>query len=291
MQNAQKEDDFKILAGKIADLLSKSAKDYESRLKLAENVIRNLLLRVESLENAVSMLERKTDEAGAVGVPDYGAIDDEDGIPLVINGVIQEQKDGDEDLPEDSVAMVYEDAACSSPVIEDVSAVEDGIRGPETSAGRILHEEPELVHARGMQDGYMESDEPESGDGQGPDAGGHADEGPQAAEGQPVKRLRYEELSLFDIPGPESSPSWKTDMPGPYITHISHGISINDKIRYINELFGGDSSLYREVVGHLDELPAFAEAESYLNARFPEWNPDSDAVYGFYMAIRRKLRA
>lgn len=98
----------------------------------------------------------------------------------------------------------------------------------------------------------------------------------------------FEQYSLFDAGA--HGPLWKTDMPGPYITHISHGITINDKIRYINELFAENADIYRDTVEHIDSLSTFAEAESYLRARFPQWRDDDDAVYGFYMTIRRKLR-
>ncbi len=80
------------------------------------------------------------------------------------------------------------------------------------------------------------------------------------------------------------------DTPGTPVERISHGVTINDKIQYINELFGEDSDLYRKTVEILDGMHSFSEALEYLRTNFGNWDESDDVVYRFYMTVRRKLR-
>ena len=102
------------------------------------------------------------------------------------------------------------------------------------------------------------------------------------------------ELSLFDtlikdVDG--QRPQWITDNPGPAVSKITHGITINDKIMYINSLFNGDSVLYKRTMSLLEDFPTFGEAYTFLREQFPEWDESSHEVYSFYMTVRRKLRS
>lgn len=85
--------------------------------------------------------------------------------------------------------------------------------------------------------------------------------------------------------------AWKTDIPGSELRNILSGISLNDRILFINTLFGGDPESFQSTIAYLNEASSFAEATDYLSGRFPDWKLGSDTVYRFMMAVRRHLRS
>jgi len=84
--------------------------------------------------------------------------------------------------------------------------------------------------------------------------------------------------------------AWRTDMPGSQVSDIRSAVALNDRILFINELFGEDPALYGDTVARLNSMSTLDEAVSYLREHFPEWKTDSDTVYRFMMIVRRKLR-
>lgn len=83
--------------------------------------------------------------------------------------------------------------------------------------------------------------------------------------------------------------NWRTDYPGTEINDINEGISFNDKIVFLNELFYGDTDQYRLSISRLNELNSLEDAVEYLHMAFPDWDQNSDTVYRFYMILRRKF--
>ena len=84
--------------------------------------------------------------------------------------------------------------------------------------------------------------------------------------------------------------AWKHDMPGSVVKDIKSAISLNDRVLFISSLFREDSMLYQDTMSRLNAMASLDEAVSYLTETFPEWKLDSDSVYRFMMAVRRKLR-
>lgn len=84
--------------------------------------------------------------------------------------------------------------------------------------------------------------------------------------------------------------SWKNDIPGPEVKDVRSAISLNDRVLFINHLFGEDPAAFQSVLNAVNSMTAFSEAEEYMYRLHPEWNFDSDIVYRFMMAIRRKLK-
>ena len=83
--------------------------------------------------------------------------------------------------------------------------------------------------------------------------------------------------------------AWKTDVPGPQVRNILSAISLNDRVLFINTLFGSNPMLFQETVSHLNSLENFTDAEEFISSNFSGWKFDSEPVYRFMMAIRRKL--
>lgn len=102
-----------------------------------------------------------------------------------------------------------------------------------------------------------------------------------------------------DFPAPEAKPAvidvmtksraWKIDMPGSPVSNILSAISLNDRILFINTLFDKDPVLFQNTIRLLNSYSSLSQAEEYIATNFQKWNLDSDTVYRFMMAVRRKL--
>ena len=82
--------------------------------------------------------------------------------------------------------------------------------------------------------------------------------------------------------------SWRTDMPGSSVRDVRSAISLNDRILFINYLFGEDPMSFQEMLTQLNAMSSFDEAAAYAIAAHPEWDLESDTVYRFMMALRRR---
>ena len=89
---------------------------------------------------------------------------------------------------------------------------------------------------------------------------------------------------------PAGNYAWRKDLPGLPVRDIRSAIALNDRVLFINNLFQQDAVRFQNEINTLNSLESFPEAENYLRANFPQWNYDSDIVYRFMMAVRRKLR-
>lgn len=84
--------------------------------------------------------------------------------------------------------------------------------------------------------------------------------------------------------------AWKTDIPGSPVKNVLSGISLNDRILIVKTLFNEDASVFQQTIQAFNSFTSLAEAEDYVMSRFPNWDMNSDVVYRFMMAARRKLR-
>ena len=83
--------------------------------------------------------------------------------------------------------------------------------------------------------------------------------------------------------------AWEIDMPGAPVGNILSAISLNDRLLFINTLFKKDPILFQDTIRIFNGLESLAAAEEYIQENHPEWNLESDTVYRFMMAVRRKL--
>ncbi len=84
--------------------------------------------------------------------------------------------------------------------------------------------------------------------------------------------------------------AWRNDIPGPEVKDVRSAISLNDRVMFISSLFRDDSMLFQDVVSKINSLNNLDKIVPYLEETFPEWNMESDLVYRFMMAVRRKVR-
>ena len=83
--------------------------------------------------------------------------------------------------------------------------------------------------------------------------------------------------------------AWRTDMPGASVRDIRSAISLNDRVLFINRLFGEDPVAFQETLTAVNQMETLDAAVEYLVQKYPLWNLDSELVYRFMMALRRKL--
>lgn len=95
--------------------------------------------------------------------------------------------------------------------------------------------------------------------------------------------------SLMDIEAPlNSNLDWMTDTPGQPVDDLHMAITLNDKLFFIRELFKEDDDQYRLSIEKLNNFSSFSEALQYVRSAFEEWDEESEAVYRFYMILRRR---
>ena len=75
------------------------------------------------------------------------------------------------------------------------------------------------------------------------------------------------------------------------LTDIRKGIGINEKFRFINELFDGSLRIYEDSIQKLNECSTSEDADTAINdlkSAF-DWSPDSEAATMFIEIIRRRF--
>lgn len=83
---------------------------------------------------------------------------------------------------------------------------------------------------------------------------------------------------------------WMKDMPGGQVSNVISAISLNDRLLFIKTLFHGDAVLFQQTISAMNSMSTMTEAVVYITETFPNWNLNSETVYRFMMAVRRKIR-
>ena len=84
--------------------------------------------------------------------------------------------------------------------------------------------------------------------------------------------------------------AWRTDMPGTPVKDIRSAISLNDRILFINMLFGQDPMAFQDALTKINQMASLDEVVDFVMNERPEWELESETVYRFMMAVRRKIR-
>ena len=122
-----------------------------------------------------------------------------------------------------------------------------------------------------------------------------------------------DDLPFFDIPEEEAKPesaapavrqvdakpavidlmtekhAWRTAMPGSPVKDVRGAIALMDRVLFINNLFGTDAMAFQEALNQINQMQTLDEAVEYLAGTHPEWDFNSQIVYSFMMAVRRKV--
>ena len=83
--------------------------------------------------------------------------------------------------------------------------------------------------------------------------------------------------------------AWRTAMPGSPVKDVRGAIALMDRVLFINNLFGTDAMAFQETLNQINQMQTLDEAVEYLAGTHPEWDFNSQIVYSFMMAVRRKV--
>ncbi len=84
--------------------------------------------------------------------------------------------------------------------------------------------------------------------------------------------------------------AWRKDMPGTPVRDIRSAISLNDRVIFINLLFGEDAQTFVNTLTEINKMETLDQVVGYVTEQFPAWDLNSELVYRFMMAIRRKVK-
>ena len=123
----------------------------------------------------------------------------------------------------------------------------------------------------------------------------------QAPEAEPAPAPQPAPVPQVEVPAPEPAPAEEArpaEAPRPsaprvtrdgrYIADLRKAIGLNDRIRFVHGLFGGDASLMSATVETLNAQASFAEAEACLKARF-NWDPQDETVVYFMDMLHKRF--
>lgn len=84
--------------------------------------------------------------------------------------------------------------------------------------------------------------------------------------------------------------AWRKDMPGTPVKDIRSAISLNDRVIFINLLFKEDAQAFVNALTRINSMETLDQVVDFINSEFADWDLDSDLVYRFMMAVRRKVK-
>jgi hypothetical protein len=84
--------------------------------------------------------------------------------------------------------------------------------------------------------------------------------------------------------------AWRKDMPGTPVRDIRSAISLNDRVIFINLLFGEDAQAFVNTLSQINTMETLDQVVEYIVSTYPQWDLNSELVYRFMMAVRRKVK-
>ncbi len=230
-------------------------------------ILSEIMDMMASIRSQLEMLDAKMAELqNTVGQGDAEAMPidlDIDDVPEV-EEVVEEVSVQEDDLP------FYDEPVADEPVVEELE--------PEPVAEELetesVAEEPEPEPV--VEEPVEEED----------------DDLPIFAEPEPVYDAAPVEpkAKTAVIDAMTDKQAWRTDMPGTAVKDIRSAISLNDRILFINNLFAQDPMAFQEALTKINQMTTLDEVVEYVVSEQPGWNLESDTVYRFMMAVRRKVR-
>ena len=83
---------------------------------------------------------------------------------------------------------------------------------------------------------------------------------------------------------------WRSDMPGSPVKDVRSAISLNDRIIFINYLFDEDPMSFQNTITQINTMTSLDQVFDYLKVERPAWDFNSELVYRFMMAVRRRVK-
>ena len=84
--------------------------------------------------------------------------------------------------------------------------------------------------------------------------------------------------------------AWRKDMPGSPVRDIRSAISLNDRVFFINTLFDENAQAFVDALTKINAMETLDQVVEFITGQYPHWNLNSETVYRFMMAVRRKVK-
>lgn len=202
-------------------------------------------------EEQPEMIEKQTEEPFVVEEDSPESVDAEALAEDLPSGEVAEDLPADETLEE----VVVEEAHQEETVSEDL---------PEDDAPTLLFE---------MEPAPEKKPEPK----------------PRAEKKTILLQKAAENARTSMLDTMVSKQAWRHDVPGAPVKDVIGAIALVDRVLFINSLFEGNPSAFQNTLAQINQMGSLDEAVGYLSANYPDWDMDSDVVYRFMMAVRRKV--
>ena len=254
-----------------------------SEIKQLMNSVR---MQLEQLDAKMAELQQVYDPQGFESEPiDLGVfpLDLDDDLPFVAEPeAVSEPAPEVEDKPVDEPVQ---EASEPENVVEDVVAVEDVVEQemvsePIEEVVEVVEEVVEETVVEEVVEEAVKEEEPE-----GEELFMTVEEVPAILH-QEVQSATVQ-TAVIDLMATKHA--WRSDRPGTPVKDIRAAIALVDRALFINRLFGEDAMKFMDTLNHINQMSNLDEAVEYLAAAHPDWDFDSDVVYRFMMAVRRKI--
>ncbi len=271
-----------ILAGENAALLERISQLEQS----VESMNEKLLTMQENLLQMQKGMPLMSESKGNVEVDDAHCIDDSFDVEEASVG------EDESDLDEEAVDVPEEmEESIETPVEESIPDSMAGL-GVLPFAKELMEKANEAAAGSDVFELMARNEETEE----------------EASEDEIDDMLATDETDdLLEVKEADSIPKiineaakpdwfdWEVDYPASYVDDVFRAISFNDRYEFIKELFnisgdlGEAEVLFKDTIDDINEMENFKQVVEYIRRRFPQWDEQSDEVYRFYMAIRRKF--
>lgn len=272
--------------------LNKEISPLEEALSIAARIIEQnngaLIERISALEEEVKRLQTRIEELEQTPVAeDYNIIPVETDNDLT---------DDEEDTTDDEELMAVEEELIAAE--EDTSVVEEDISVDDEEIFAPSEEisDPSEEISAPSEEGDMGIPHSMAGLGVMEFASELAEKANESAPGNDVFELmERQEAKIINEAARPDWYDWEVDYPASYVEDVYKAISFNDRYEFIKELFnmsgdlGEAEYLFKDTLDDINEMENFKQVVAYIRHRFPQWDEQSDEVYRFYMAVRRKF--
>ncbi|MBO0949504.1 hypothetical protein [Fibrella forsythiae] len=122
-------------------------------------------------------------------------------------------------------------------------------------------------------------------------------EAPTAPSSQPSVLATEAETPVISLNTAQASPADTVATLGDSLQKatsgsLAKGISLNQKFRFINQLFNGSADAYNEAIAELDQMTNYGQALDLISYRYANqfmWNMDSDEVTELVEILKRRF--
>ena len=237
-----------------------------------KEMMASIRIQLEKLDDKMAELQQVVDPEGVTAMP----IDIEIGEDLLVEEA--------QEVVVQEIPLVVEEpeVEVEEPVAEEPAVVETVVE--EEAVQETVVEEVPVVEVEEDLPVAVEEDLPAAEEDDDDDLPLFAEPTPlfEAAQASPKAKK-----AVLDVM--EDKQAWRTDMPGAPVRDLLSAISLNDRVQFINTLFNGDPAVFQQTRAKINMMTSLDQVVEFVTANF-NWDLNSQVVYRFMMAVRRKIQ-